>query len=344
MLQKVGIRTLHYEDASRKNWEGTAPRPLLSEVWYPAVDEAEEWEVLIGTPEAPLFTVGPAARDAAVRSGTFPLVLLSHGTGGSALQMGWLATYLAREGFVVAGVNHHGNTALEPLTAEGFLVWWERARDLSVLITLLLDDERFAGHIDAGSIGAAGFSLGGYTVIALAGGVIDLKVFRERLEDPERDLLRDIPRDFADRDGIVALAKRLLSNDTSHRQSYLDPRVRAVLAIAPPLAEAFPPGGLATVKVPVKIVVGEADRITPPDASAERYARLIEGAELTVLDGKVAHYTFLCEATPEGRAAHPELCVDAPGVDRGAVHRRVGAMASEFFRRSFDGSAVRNRG
>lgn len=53
----------------------------------------------------------------------FPVVLLSHGTGGTAASLGWLAHGLAAAGYVVLGVDHHGNTASEPYRAEGFLSW-----------------------------------------------------------------------------------------------------------------------------------------------------------------------------------------------------------------------------
>ena len=61
--------------------------------------------------------------------GEFPLIVLSHGTGDSAQIMAWLACALASRGYIVAAVHHPGNNALEKYTAEGFLIWWERARD-----------------------------------------------------------------------------------------------------------------------------------------------------------------------------------------------------------------------
>ena len=329
---KVGLRTIRYYDESRQSWNGNGPRPLLTDVWYPAVSESVETQTIIGTKEAPLFRVGRAARDAAALAGSFPLVLLSHGTGGSALQMGWLGSELARSGFIAAGLNHHGNNALEPFTPEGFLMWWERATDLSATIDRLCDDPFFAPHVDRSRIGAAGFSLGGYTVIEAAGGVLDLKLLVASYDDPIGILLKDIPEGFPGRPALVSLAHRLLDADESHERSYRDPRLRAIFAIAPALASGFSRDSLAGVRVPVRIVVGEADDITPPDETALRYAELLPNAEATVLDGGVAHYTFLGEGTEIGRREHPELCVDLPGVDRGAVHRGVARMASEFFR------------
>ena len=75
----------------------------------------------------------------------------------------WLGRALASKGYIAAAVNHPGNNALEEYTAEGFLIWWERARDLTSVIDMLVGDSQFGRLIDRSRIGAAGFSLGGYT-------------------------------------------------------------------------------------------------------------------------------------------------------------------------------------
>ena len=84
--------------------------------------------------------------------------------------MAWLAETLASNGYIVAAVNHHGNTAAESsYQLQGFILWWERARDISVLIDKVLADPQFGTHIDPSRIGVAGFSLGGYTALATVG-------------------------------------------------------------------------------------------------------------------------------------------------------------------------------
>jgi predicted dienelactone hydrolase len=57
---------------------------------------------------------------------------------------------------------------MEPYTVQGFTLWWERAKDLSTVLDDVLADPDFGPHIDRRRIGAAGFSLGGYTVIEFA--------------------------------------------------------------------------------------------------------------------------------------------------------------------------------
>ena len=103
---QVGVRTLQIEDASRK-------RPLMLEVWYPAkltANQAEStiYKAAIGATKFDLS--GRAARDAALETGTFPLVIVSHGQAGSRFIMTYLTEHLASRGYVVAAIDHTGST------------------------------------------------------------------------------------------------------------------------------------------------------------------------------------------------------------------------------------------
>jgi len=83
----VGFRQGRLEDSSRPNWDGSGPRPLRWFAWYPPADGAIEQELRASDTTAAWFSYRPAARDAALsRSGArHPIVMLSHGTGGTAL-------------------------------------------------------------------------------------------------------------------------------------------------------------------------------------------------------------------------------------------------------------------
>jgi len=338
----VGMVTRPYVDNSRMNWSRTESRPLRTAIWYP-IDTATRRETIFGAPPADqLFVPVEVAPAAALseRSRKYPLVVMSHGTGGSAVMMMWLGIHLAANGYIVAAVNHHGNTSAEKEPApQGFLLYWERATDLKLVIDSVLRDPVFGNRIDDRRIGAAGFSLGGYSVIAAAGGRFSQSTFDEFCGSAQRDFTCEPQNEFPEAPARFAL---LRDTDTVVRESlrqagapYKDRRIKAVFAIAPALGSGFTESGLRPVDVPVQIVVGKADVITPPRTNAQRYASLIHGARLTVLPDGVGHYTFLHECTPRGREALP-ICRDAAGVNRRAVHESVRELALTFFNSVLD--------
>ena len=76
------------------------------------------------------------------------------------------------------------------------------------------------------------------------------------------------------------------------------------------------------------IVAGAADAIVPVGSSARFYAAYIPHAEVTIFPGDVGHYVFLADCTEAGRATLPGLCINAPGVDRGAINADDGPCRS----------------
>ena len=113
--------------------------------------------------------------------------------------------------------------------------------------------------------------------------------------------------------------------------SYRDPRIRAVFAMAPALGPAFTATSLEKIGIPVKIVAGASDGNVPIGSSARYFAAHIPGAKLTTLPGGVGHYVFLNSCADAGKKSQPMLCSDAAGVDRDAIHHRTAEMALAFF-------------
>jgi hypothetical protein len=68
-------------------------------------------------------------------------------------------------------------------------------------------------------------------------------------------------------------------------------------------------------------------------AAARAYAAQIPRAELTIFPGDVGHDVFLVDCTKTGRTTLPGLCINAPGVDRDAIHAETVHLAEAFFAR-----------
>ncbi|HXN42597.1 MAG TPA: hypothetical protein VN918_12455 [Myxococcaceae bacterium] len=198
----------------------------------------------------------------------------------------------------------------------------------------MLTDSTFGGRIEPKRIGAAGFSLGGYTMIEIAGGVTDPAAFAEFCKSPQADDICKSPPEFPE---LLGQFDRLSKTDAEFQEalrhagdSYRDPRVRAVFAMAPALGPAFPAKALEKISIPVEIVSGAADENVPVASSAKYFGKHIPGAKLTVFPGAVGHYVFLPICTKQGRATLARLCQDRPGVDRESIHAKTSSMALGF--------------
>ncbi len=157
-------------------------RPLLTEIWYPAVAEVRDQPAspitdfvdpavagLLAQSTVPLVAV----RDAAFSpDGPFPLIAFSHGNGGVRFQNTFQVERLASHGFVVIAPDHTGNTLLD-LGADP-----QSAQNRPLDITFLFDSMTaaaavpggpFAGWIDTRvPFGVTGHSFGSFTSLAVA--------------------------------------------------------------------------------------------------------------------------------------------------------------------------------
>jgi predicted dienelactone hydrolase len=125
-----------------------------------------------------------------------------------------------------------------------------------------------------------------------------------------------------------ALASPDLAAEAAHAgDDHTIPGVKAAFAIAPAIVQALPPEGLAKMRVPVAILLGDADPVAPPDTNGLVAAKAIPHAELKVLPG-VGHYDFLSTCTPAGQAVVP---VCTAKVDQDQTHQAAIEMALAFF-------------
>lgn len=304
-------------------------------IWYPA--SAPEAQAIVGPPESPIFIRGMVATDAPFADTVrHPLVLLSHGFGGSARQMTWLGTALARQGYVAVAVDHPGANSIDGISDAGAYAPWARATDLRAALDFVLGQSELAPHIDRDRIGVAGFALGGYGSLLAAGARSDFSRFAAFCDGGDRDAMCDThfeyPLDYRRRAEV--LARPGLEALAAQESSDLgDPRIKALFLVAPAFMQALDPASLSRIRVPVGIVIGAADPIAPAATNGQLVARLIPGAGLSMLAG-VGHYDFLSICGAGGFREVALLCVDGAGATRAQTHAATQAAAIAFFDRA----------
>ena len=309
-------------------------RPTLRvTVWYPAAEGAEEKSLDIGPPGQAMFSVGEAAPGAAfLDDRRRPVILFSHGYGGTARMMGWFTTVLAEQGYIVIAVDHPGNNDAERQTVAGASLFWDRPGDLEAALERVKADPVIGPHLDLRRLGVAGFATGGFTALAAAGARVDLKRFQEFCAaHPDEGLCKPQPEFPVTREqALAALASPELAPETARAGDDHSIRgVRAAFLIAPALVPALDPASLQALNIPVGIVLGEADPVAPPHSNGGVAARVIPRAQLQALPG-VGHYDFLSACTPAARARAVPLCM-AIGVSQAQTHFQALQMALNLF-------------
>ena len=248
-----------------------------------------------------------------------PMVVISHGNGGDFRSHHDTAKALAQGGFVVATLTHTGDNWRDQSRATDVV---GRTRQLSALIDYLLTQWEGRASIDAGRIGAFGFSAGGFTVLAAAGGNPDLS----RLMDH----CRANPR-FYDCRLIGQHPETVQAASDQPPQFTHDTRVKALVVAAPALGFTFTREGLSGVTQPIQLWQAGSDQILPAPFYAEPVRdNLPTPPEYHRIDG-AGHFDFLPPCSPELAAAAPMICAPTPGFDRAAFHDRLNAEVVRFF-------------
>jgi len=300
----AGFETLQAADGTDK--------PLEVAIFYPTA--AVPQEVDLGP-----FRLN-IARGGAVAGQGLPLVVISHGNGGSSLSHHGTAVALAQAGFVVAAVAHTGDNHADQSRAASMM---DRPRHISRVIDHMLTQWSGKDRIDATRIGVLGHSSGAFTALAMVGGTADLGRIAPHCEQRPGDY----PCQLMSRQpaGTAAMVAAMA-------QPERDKRVRAAVVAAPALGFTFTQASLGAITVPIQLWRAEEDVVLPQPW----YVEPVRAALPKPLDyrevPKAGHFDFLAPCTPRFAAMAPPLCSSQPGFDRVAFHREFNAAVVDFFK------------
>ncbi len=133
LAQGAGIRAIDIPASA----DGPA---LKGAVWYPCAQPPEK--VDLGK-----ITL-PGVKDCPLPDKNLPLIVVSHGRRGNFI--GHYDTYevLADAGFIVAAVNHPGDTVLDLSRTDDLSIYVERPNDIKRLVDFMVGASPLASNID----------------------------------------------------------------------------------------------------------------------------------------------------------------------------------------------------
>lgn len=279
-------------------------RPLRGAIWYPCSQPTSN------------VTIGPivmsVAKDCPMTGEKLPLLVISHGWGGTFLGHRDTAEALANAGFIVVAVNH-GDSALDKGRINDFSAFVERPADIKRVIDYMLEAWPDAARIDASRIGMFGFSRGGYTALVA---ISANPQFGKRLRLCE-----------GNSDPLCDQVHKGELPELTH-----DPRIKAAV-VADPLSVFFTQDSFKDVTVPVQLWGSEygGDGVAPESVVAIA-SRLPMKSEFHAVPNS-QHFDFLPPCSAELAKSAPEICGDDFGFDRAAFHKQFNAAVLAFFRK-----------
>lgn len=261
----VGFKQTYYGKESS--------RSLNIAIWYKANNQQQS--VMVG--DNAIFYGSKVLIDAIPVSNyrKYPLIVLSHGYGGSQQNLSWLAYELAEKGYIVAAPNHPGTTAFDKDIHQSSKLWL-RPQDLSRTIDCLKEDETLTNYIDMDNISAIGHSLGGWTVIALAGAKFDTELFKQ--DCTTHSYLK-----------ACQLVTELGLDNPKLNQSLFDPRIKSFISLDAGLARGFTPESLKNINIP-SLIIGAGVDVGDMDIELE------SGYLMQFLSKSLSTYTVIPDA------------------------------------------------
>lgn len=323
----VGFKQITLPDAEHG-------RPLHVTTWYPTDYDGPQTIVA----ENPAFVGLSVAKDANPGTGRHPLVVLSHGYGGSWRNLSWLAGELVQKGYIVAAPDHPGTTAFDTNSPETKKLW-ERPRDLGRVIDALLAKPDLAGEVAPNRIAAIGHSLGGWTVTELAGGRLDADLVTKDCDARFGSISCKLFTHLGIGAGTEATANL--------RGDLRDARVRAVVTLDLGLASGLKPESLADVHVAFLVIAAGTDidgiaaekaEVAATNKDSSYLAQYLPKASASYAEIPDAlHFSFmqLCkpgaiELIKEETPGEEIVCKDGGSRDRAGIHREITDMIITF--------------
>jgi predicted dienelactone hydrolase len=291
--------------------DNNGPR-LEGAMWYPCSEPPGEISLDKITAMFDITMIG--AKDSPIVGDKLPLVVVSHGRGSDFVLHHDTAETLADAGFIVAAINHPGDTFLDMSRSSDLSVMVERPTDIKRLIDFILGASPAAAKIDPKRLGFFGFSRGGFTGLVLIGA--------------NADWTSD--SDFCPQSSFH-WCEQIRRNEFPARSLAHETRIKAAV-IVDPLTVFLTVGSFAAVKVPVQLWASERGGDGVSLESVAAVDRSLPRKHEYHVVPNAGHFAFLIPCPPALAKKLPDLCTDAPGFDRAAFHNQFNTDVLAFFR------------
>jgi predicted dienelactone hydrolase len=254
-----------------------------------------------------LEKIGPFSLELALNPmpsiGQFPLILFSHGSGSMPLLFRTLGQYLARKGFIVGLLEHSFNNRNDNSAADTIENLINRPLQLHATIDWFFEKSSLKSNLIYGNVSIIGHSMGGYTALALAGGIPT-----------------PMPHELANARPITTVK---------------DKRIRSIVLLAPATVWFREKDALSQINVPILMYTAELDRLTPKMPHADIVLEGVKGLDILIHKEikNAGHFSFMSPYPAELKNESIPPSQDPIGFDREAFLSEMNPEIAEFLLR-----------
>jgi len=308
----IGIVSESYLDTARH-------RNIEANIFYPTKSGQKEQTFA----ENAAFYGIKAVKNGAIKGDKLPIYFLVHGTSGNWRNQSWLARELANKGAIVIAANHPGYTSGEA-SPINVLRMWDQPRDVSFLIDQILSG-KYANAVDNSNITVIGYSLGGYTAMALSGVAFDILGYEKFCINSQDKSCRYF------KDAFPQLTKEDRNRITAN---YKDTRVTHSIAITPGYIPAIQATSLAELNTKTLIVGAELDKNVPPKTQLLPYLQGHMGNIVYREIAQASHFSFLQNCKPKALSILEKdeafVCKELGKKNRKVIHKELSTLIQQW--------------
>ena len=305
--------------------------PTNSEIkavlWYPTTS----------TPK--IHKIGPFELNVAINSDiegkNLPLVVISHGSLGSHLGHNDTAMYLAKRGYAVISLRHPQDNYEGFSAGSSTTNWINRPRHVTRVLDWLSTEADCKEHIDINKVAIIGHSAGGYTALALIGGIPDGNVIRKHCrEHPDDDQFCAITNNTYTR--TMQAASSVFDDNNTITGNLYDQRIKGAVLLAPLGVLFKDKTSLSNISVPVLLYRAEKDTILHYPYHADTIRRNLPVHPQYVVVKNAGHYSFLAPFPAERIQSVRAPAKDPKGFNRVLFHEKMNKNIFDFLNKIFN--------
>jgi len=288
-------------------------------IWYPVSEPATE------------INAGPfsltAASNASPKKQKHPLLIVSHGTGGSSMAHHPIAEALASAGFMVAALTHPGDNYQDRSLVADERYFEERPRQLVALLDALTSDEITGPLIDSDRIGAIGHSAGGYTVAVLAGAIANRDALIAHCSSVDDDPSCNYRNPAL---GVTSPSDETFQPPDGGDLTKINSSLVKSIVLMAPLGTVIDANSRINQHIPTRVISAELDTILPHRYHRKRIRDIAQHGVFSEETG-AGHFSFIAPVNSAWKQQLGEVANDPPGFDRHAFNTQLGTELTEWF-------------